>query len=472
MATLTGRVVLRGTKKGVPDAALILAKGRTTVNKAVTDGRGEFSFDGVKEGSNYVIRVTAKDITSVSTNPFDVSETGNNTQIIEVDESTVTTETTATTTTSTTTSTDTRTTMGTTVTTDTSSSTSSATSSSSTTSSSTSTATSATTATLAPGGSSGPPAGATSFDDLLSLVSTTKYDPNPAVSVEEARQFRRLYTIGNYSLARVTGAVSALNALLNTSTLPGSTGQASTLPLVSKQALIDKHQATIDSILARASDNTRTEADLQMAIRAQFDLGTGAVPSVNAAFKSLFRDFVGLCANDLLAVDPQAVTVTDLTEQQKKEELNNFLKRTKRALLRLVENMSVAGTLGSASLVEKWSRVFKDSIDVLGDVGQFVGDDDNDRRHVWSIVAELNRIPKSANDAYVVHAREGGLLLNDAIDAYQLLSTKGDLTNEGQSHLRDFFFDSAKYGINGETISARLRRNALLIQENWIAAWA
>ena len=48
--------------------------------------------------------------------------------------------------------------------------------------------------------------------------------------------------------------------------------------------------------------------------------------------KTLFRYFVGLCANDLLAVDPQAVQVTDLTEQQKKEELNNFLKRTKRAL--------------------------------------------------------------------------------------------------------------------------------------------
>jgi len=306
---------------------------------------------------------------------------------------------------------------------------------------------------------------------LLTLVSTNKYDPNPAVSIDEARQFRRLYTIGNYSLARVTGAIASLNTLLNTSTPPGSNGQTSTLPLVSKQALIDKHQATIDSILARASDNTRTEADLQMAIRGQFDLGTGAVPNVNVAFKSLFREFVGLCANDLLAVDPQAVQVTDLTEQQKKEELNNFLKRTKRSLLRLVENMSIAGTLGSGSLIDKWSRVFKDSIDVLGDVGQFVGDDDNDRRHVWSIVAELNRLPKAQNDPYVVHAREGGLLLNDAVDAYQLLSTKGDLTNEGTSHLRDLFFDAAKYGINGETISARLRRNALLIQENWIAAW-
>lgn len=462
MSTITGSVFLRGTTKGVPDASVVLVRGKTTADKTVTDAKGSFEFKNVKEASGYIVRVTGAGISSVSSDPFDLR--ADSTLIIEADASSVTTQTTATTTTSTTTSTDTRTIMGTTLT-------SVTTDTSTTTATTATTATSATTATVPPGTSSGPPAGSTSFDDLLLLVSTTKFDTNPAVSIDEARQFRRLYTIGNYSLARVTGAIAALNALLNTSSPPGSNGQTSTLPLVSKQQLIDKHQATIDSILARASDNTRTEGDLQLAIRSQFDLGTGAVPNVNVAFKSLFRDFVGLCSNDLLAVDPQAVAVTDLTEQQKKEELNNFLKRTKRALLRLVENMSIAGTLGSASLVDKWSRVFKDSIDVLGDVGQFVGDDDNDRRHVWSIVAELNRIPKAQNDAYVVHAREGGLLLNDAIDAYQQLSTKGALTDEGTSHLRDFFFDSAKYGINGETISARLRRNALLIQENWIAAW-
>jgi hypothetical protein len=303
-------------------------------------------------------------------------------------------------------------------------------------------------------------------------VANAKFDRDAAVNIDEARQFRRLYTVTNYVLARVPGAIGGLNRVLNTPKVGGVVPpDVPALPILNPQTLIDKHQATMDSILARAADNTRTEPQLLAQARAQFDLGTAAWPNVNVAFKNLFREFVGLCANDLLGVDPNNVIGRELTEQQKKEELFNVFKRTKRALLRLVENMSVAGTLGSASLIDKWSRVLTDSLGVLEDVGQFVGDSDNDRRHVWSIVAELNQVAKSSIDSYIVHAREGGSLLGDAIEAYQQLSTKGALAAEDQAHLRDFFFDPAKYSVKGETISARLRRNALLIQENWIAAW-
>jgi hypothetical protein len=104
-------------------------------------------------------------------------------------------------------------------------------------------------------------------------------------------------------------------------------------------------------------------------------------------------------------------------------------------------------------------------------VKPFIGDDDEDRRHVWSVTAELNRVPKAAIGAYVVHAREGGELLNDAIDVYGQL-TPAQLNDDSQALLRSFFFDTAKFGLGGESVSTRLRRNAQLIQENWIAAWA
>lgn len=442
-------------------------------HKTQTDKGGRYAFIRVKAGEGYTIRATAAGARSTATAPFALAEGDGKRQDIELERNDVSTQTTATSATTSST-TDTRTNMTTTATVltgTTTGSTTTGTTTGSTTTGTTSTSTSSSTTTLPPSStSSGPPVGKTSFDDLIALVTGTAFDPNPAVNIEEARQFRRLYTVANYTLARVHGAIGALNTLLNTSTPPGSAGPVSTLPLISKQQLIDRHQATIDSILARASDNTRTERDLLEAARAQFDLGTTAVTNVNLAFKGLFRDFVGLCANDLLAVDLQVVTPLDLSEQQKKEELVNFLKRTKRAMLRLVENMSFAGTLGSNSLIDKWSRVHKDSIEVLSDVHGFVGSDDADRKHIWSIVAELNGTAKSTIDGYIVHAREGGALLSDAVDAYQQLSTKGELTKEDQGHLRDLFFDSAKYSIQTENISARLRRNALLIQENW--TWA
>jgi len=493
MPRLTGIVRWYGTQTAIAGVDVQLIKGKTARAKATTDAQGGFTFERVTAGKGYALRATAAGAASLTTPPFTITA-GENPQTIELTRSSITTTTTATTATTSTTSTDTRTIMGTTATvttdstttdtttTDTTSTDTSSTLSSTTTASTATTATTATTAstattattatvaTIVPTASGGLPAGTTAFDDLDKLVSRPNFDRDAAVNIDEARQFRRLYTVTNYTLARVPGAVGALNSLLNTSTPPGA-ATTSTLPLMSKQALIDKHQSTMDSILARASDNTRTEGELLTAARSQFDLGTAAVPNVNIGFKTLFREFVGLCANDLLGVDPNNVSGKELSEQQKKEELFNVLKRTKRALLRLVENMSIAGTLGSASLIDKWSRLLTDSLGVLSDVGQFVGDDDNDRKHIWSVVAELNQVPKAAINSYIVHAREGGSLLGDAIDAYQQLSTKGQLTSEDQVHLRDFFFDSAKYSVSGETISARFRRNALFIQENWIAAW-
>ncbi len=328
-----------------------------------------------------------------------------------------------------------------------------------------------TTATLPPPAGQGTPP---EFDALTATVaSDPRFDLNAPVNIAEAQEARRLYTVGNYVLARIPAAIASLNQALNTSTPVGGTNGQTTLPLTNKTQLVATHQATIDGILELASDNTRTEADLLSAVRAQFDLGTAAVSSVNTAFRASFREFVGLCANDLLAVDPNVVrTSSPPWDPQKIEELFNFLKRVKRSLIRLVETMSVAGTLGSRSLIAKWSTVLKRSIDVVNDVGQnYVGDDDADRRHIWSVVAELNRVSKASIDPYIVHAREGGDLLDDAISVYDQLRSRTGLTKEDQGHLRELFFDAAIYNIAGAPVSDRLRRNALLIQEHWIPSW-
>lgn len=328
------------------------------------------------------------------------------------------------------------------------------------------------TATVPPQGGQLPPP---EFDALTALVaSDPRFDLNAPVNIAEAQEARRLYTVGNYVLAKIPAAVASLNQALNTSTPVGGTNGQTTLPLTNKTQLVATHQPTIDGILELASDNTRTEADLLVAVRAQFDLGTAAVSNVNTAFRSSLREFVGLCANDLLAVDPNVVrTSSPPWDPQKIEELFNFLKRAKRSLIRLVETMSVAGTLGSRSLTAKWATVLKRSIDVLSDVGQnYVGDDDADRRHIWSVVAELNRVSKASIDPYIVHAREGGDLLDDAISVYDQLRSRTGLTKEDQGHLRELFFDPAIYNVAGAPVSDRLRRNALLIQEHWIPSWA
>ena len=318
----------------------------------------------------------------------------------------------------------------------------------------------------------------TDFDALLTVVTGTDFGVTPPVSVDEAREFRRLYTVGNYVLAKVPQAVASLNTLLNTSSPAGANGNGSTLPLQNRQALLNTLGTKIDRILNEVSQDFRNEAELLAAARAQFDIGTAPAQNVNAEFKTLFRNFVGYCANDLLAVDPVEAAKNAFWDQQKTEELLNFLKRTRRSLIRLVESMSVAGTLGSAALVAKWSKVLTDSLDVLRTVGTtHVATDDIDRKHIWSVVAELNRQPRASISPYVVHAREGGQLLSDAIDVYDQIRKAGALEKEDKDHLRELFFDSGKFKLTDPagkaiSVSEALRRNATLLQENWIPAWS
>ena len=482
MATISGVVRFSDTRAPAAQANVSFVHG-TVVLQATTNSKGQYTIKKVPAGQTYVVQVKA-DGAETSRTRIEVGRGSKQTVDLDIERARTTSTSSTSSTSSTTSSTSTTSTTSTSSSTTTTSSTTTLAPSPIPSTSTTITGTTTmgisvaptTTTTPVTGGSAGPtaqpsPNASVSFDALLGLVADSTFALNPPVNLEEARQFRRLYTVGNYMLAGVPSAIGALNVALNTSAPAGSPGSTTTLPLTRKQDFVKDHQATIDSVLSRASDNTRTESDLLQAVRMQFDLGTAVARDVNTGFKTIFREFVSLCTDELLSLDPQTVAAGNLADPHRPEKIYAHLKRTKRSLLRLVESMSRAGTLGSVSLIDKWSRVVKESLDVLKATRDFVGDDDDDRKHVWSVVAELNRTQKAAIDPYVVHAREGGQLLNDSIDVYgQLTGTQ--LDDQSNLHLREFFFDSAKFGINGRTVADMLRTNAQLLQENWISAWA
>jgi len=310
------------------------------------------------------------------------------------------------------------------------------------------------------------------FSELITLIHKDgDFDLRAPVNIPEAIELRRLYTIGNYILMKIPDSIEILNQVL-TSDITGR------LNLINKAKLLSDHGATIESILERKADEFNNDVAVLSELRRQFDLGTAAVDTVNIEFKTLFKEYVNLCADELLSVDPLDPNIvgSQFWDTRKIEELYNFLKKLTRVIFSLVANMSEFGTLGTQSLVQKWSDILHDSLSVLTKVGEsHIASDDEDEKHIWSIVAGLINVQKSDIEGNIVHAREGAEMLRNAISFYAKIQAEGKLkaAENDNDYLRVLFHEKGDVFKNPDRkTSTVLKENARLVQENWLPNWA
>jgi hypothetical protein len=288
------------------------------------------------------------------------------------------------------------------------------------------------------------------------------------VNIGEAIEFRRVYSVGVYVLAGVPQGIARLNE-----SLTSNNGQG--LNLIRKNDLLTGNSIKIQSILTRRAEDFNNEEAVLRETRREFDLGTSAAPSVNSDFKTLYREFVNLAADDLMGVDPNTLDGKVVFDAKEKEQVINFLKKLKRSIIRLTQNMSVAGSLGTQTLVKKWSEILKDSLEVLHDVATGnVASDDADDKNVWSVLAALNNMPRSTVKAYVVHAKDGGTLLDYAVQIYQVIQDGNNLENEADNYLRDLFYLPGFVFKNPDKVAAFvLKPRASIVKENWaMPSWS
>lgn len=495
MATLKGMV--REFESPVNDAQVsVFVTGTTTLKGQDTSGPSDGGYSIAKLESGKTYDVTVTDSSGLERKTFSVTmeSTATTTFNLELPSATTTTSTsTSTTATGTSATSETSATSATTAT-DTTTSASSATSVSSVTTATTatessssttisgSTTTATTTVTLAPD-----PA----FQSLRALIVNNDFAITAAVNLQEARQCSNLYTIGNYLLARVPESIANLNNMLTNNT-------QGRLNLVNKADLIQKFSDRIQELLRKRAEEFNNEESVLKEVRRQFNLGTAPAPDVNRDFPVIFRQLVGLCADDLMGVTPAQVEGTGggfVFDPAEKEKLFNFLRRLKATIMSLTESMSVAGTLGTQALVHRWSEILRDSLDIVNNVGKsYVASDDTDEKHWVAVVVALNNGQTSDIKPYLVHAREGGQLLEDAITAYDAIRQQNALEIEDEGFLKSFFhtagnvFPVSTAGIpviapapggaappaaaNGVTVVVKLKQNARLLRDNWPTNWA
>lgn len=314
-------------------------------------------------------------------------------------------------------------------------------------------------------------AGDANFRDLVRLITGPDFAPEPQINLEEAREFRRLLTVGVYVLAKVPEGIARLDELLR-DTAPAGTNNHLTLALINRPALHQRYSASIQQILRDRVERPADEAAVLEQVRAKFNIGTAAVASVNGEFGPVYKEVVTLCADDLMGTDPDEVTGKFVFDAKQREEVSNFLKKVKRTLIRLAQNMSAAGTRGTRPIVQKWSKLLEQSLTILRDVGRGnVASDDKDDRHIVSVLAALTNAPRPATKAYFVHARDGGDLLDLVIDTYTKIQNDNRLDDEAPKYLRDLFYGDGVV-VPGQKLNVLLKERALRLKDNWLSNWA
>ncbi|UCH94529.1 MAG: carboxypeptidase regulatory-like domain-containing protein [Candidatus Aminicenantes bacterium] len=308
------------------------------------------------------------------------------------------------------------------------------------------------------------------FEELLDTIEPIGLDA--PVSIEEARQLRRLYTIGNYLLAKVPQSIPLLkDDLGNNGPITG---------VLYDDVSAEDHTA-ISDIIDDMSNKNRNE-DLSMEkvlndLREQCDLGTSAVEEANVQFKSIFKEFVSLCTDELLAVKPADFEINPLYwDAKKQEELHKYWKKLIRVIIKLTRNMSVAGSMSPKERVLGWADIIDKSVGVLFKVGKLVHAPDQDEKHGWSVVAKLNDVQKSDIKGYLVHAKEGGYMLQYAIKMYEQLEKdrkeKNINVEDDVGYINELLHDPDKFKIDEKTASEALRAISTTVLENWHPDWA
>jgi hypothetical protein len=226
----------------------------------------------------------------------------------------------------------------------------------------------------------------------------------------------------------------------------------------------------MQSIVNRRTQPFDTEQAILEEIRAGLDLGTATAPAVNAEFKLLYREVIGLAADPNSGADPKVVEAQDAAQAAV---IYAFLPTLKRSILRLTQNMSVYGTLGTSSLVEKWSGIVNDGLAVLDKIGRTnVVSPDQDDQSAWAVLAAVTGTPRSTVKAYVVNGHNGGQLLKLVIGAYKALQDAKQLDDEDGRSLYDIFFTRRDL-VSGQanSLSLELKRHAGVLQSNLTQLW-
>lgn len=309
--------------------------------------------------------------------------------------------------------------------------------------------------------------------DFLGRLDDARFSIESMISEEEANQAVSLFSVVNLMLAghsrRQVGAEEKLDMLgmLNLYYGLQEDSLRNKITVANPTALWAGLESELKD-LAKELDQIQSDVEfLSREAKRQFNLGLNNTAAGNVQFPALFRRYVEIGNDPLLAFDIKAADQNQFFDKTKIAQADELLKELKGLILQLVRMLSKYGTAATRRVNEDWAEFEARSLEILQTVARDRVTPDRDEQNSWAVLADLTNKNRDTEVApYVVLARHGGKLLKYAMDIYK--ETQNQLDDFDPQHLRNLF---QRGNVQRDFWTDRIRAEATVIKRYPLANW-
>jgi hypothetical protein len=331
--------------------------------------------------------------------------------------------------------------------------------------------------TATPGTSTGPtgptPPGGGGSDPITSFFDTlitSDFSIIAPVSEPEAEEAITLFSVANVLLAgkgeRVVGSDRKVDVLGILTLYYGLQDRSLTSKIVVRsQTLFSQIDTELkdlrDELDRLGSDVTFLEREAKR----QFNLGRNNDVVANAEFPRLFKRYVEIANDPLVFLNLQTEKDSTFSDKEKVGKAFDLLRELKDVIIQVVRSLSKYGTVATTRANKDWAGFEARAMAVLKSVADLRLSDDIDEQRPLAVLADLTGKNFDTQIApYVALAREGGQLLNLAMETYR--ATKDNLEDYSEDSLIQLFQTP-----NTTFVTTRMRRSAAIIRAFPLRDW-
>jgi hypothetical protein len=323
-------------------------------------------------------------------------------------------------------------------------------------------------------GPSGPgdPGTAPEIDHFFATLESPDFSIESPISETEALEAITLFSVVNMFLGskgtRVVGGQSKIDVLAILTMYYGL--QDRSLPaniVVSSKDFWANQEAPLLDLRNRLENLGSEVGTLEKEGKRQFNLGLNNDVPGNVEFPRLFRRYVEIANDPLLALNIETEENNPLADKEQINRAIDLLVELKGLLIQIVRSLSERGTIAMNRLNRNWAGLQGDALVILKGLADARLTEDVEEKNPYSVLADLIGKDRDTQVApYIVLARDGGRLLQLAMKVYQ--QEKESLEDYDREHLITLF----QSGDSKDFLTTLMRTEAAIIKRYPLKNWA